>query len=139
MKIWGKDFGYRLTETERKHLSKDKTYSYTVKIDGEKKINDYCKIIPKFKLSFEDCEPAIVKKGEQKESFTKGKIKISIKADLESDYNKVWEDTAGKTLIRAFMHKYVMHSDLSKFEKIAKHELKQLEKTFGAYLNLHNL
>ena len=76
---------------------------------AERDVEEYYKFkIGIFLHTFDTQDVEVVMKDGSKKNFTKGRLWIQFKGEVETDYEKRWEENAFYANLRNFYHKYVI-------------------------------
>ena len=130
-KTWFKDNGYIHIEKKYEEVIKGKTKDIKIKWEGNKKFDDYTKIVIKMKVKVSGAQQVKNKN----EKLTKGKLKISLSAKMVTDYEDKIKNPMGK-LWMGFQEKFFSPHKRFKFEKEIKEDTYNLYNRIKSFLNI---
>jgi len=102
-----------------------------------KKLTDYAKSVIKIVVKVDDCVDVKVKKAGKEQKLQKGKLEISFKGTLETDYESIWEAYTWMYVLRTLFEKYFWRPLFSPYERAVREDIDHLKSEVSGYLNIH--
>ncbi|MBU1245472.1 MAG: hypothetical protein ABIJ20_03360 [Nanoarchaeota archaeon] len=130
-KTWFKDNEYGHVEKKYEETIKGKTKDIKIGWEGNKKFDDYTKAVIKMKIKVSDSQQVEHKD----EKLTKGTLKISLSADMVTDYDDKVSNPMGK-LWRGLQEKFFSPHKRFKFQKEIQEDANNLYNRIKSFLNI---
>jgi len=133
---WIKDEGYNVSE--KKYEEKISSFGKEILIEWEakKKISDYFRNIISMKWHILGMNDAEVEINGKKEKTNKGEVKITIAAELESDYEKSWEKNPWWKFLRGTYDKYIIRTTKEAYEDRLQSKAESYVENVKSFLRL---
>ncbi len=138
MKKWMVDRHYEFHEKKFKekpkgHFFPDKEISWW----AEKKLTDYIKFRIEISMHLWNAEPVQISKNGEKKDMINGRMEITIKGDIITDYSKEFEKSSLFKNIENFLNKRILYKDiLLKYADSFDYELFAFENDIKKYLGM---
>lgn len=113
---WLKDEGYKVKETEYVEKVSGFGKEILLKWEAHKKVTDYFKQVIYVDWHILGMKDAEVEQDGKKISTNKGEIAITVRAELERDYEERWEDKKFWKFLRGVYEKYVIRTTVDEYE-----------------------
>ena len=134
---WCSNKGYVPIESKHSEVTKDDGKYVEIDFDPFKKVTDFSKNVFKIKLLCSNVTDIIMEQEGQKKKLNQGKIQLVFTGWLETDYEHRWETKPIFYVIRTFFEKYVYGRFVAGYHTAIKKDLKELQDSYKAYLNLY--
>ena len=125
-------YDYDIDEKEYKDESSGGLKSLTVKWAADKKLDDYNKAIIKLKFKLSKCKETYVDGAKVME----GNLNLSVKVEVERDYDDKWSKSPFKKLSMALYGKYVADEKQNYVDKLVKNLIDNLKNEVKQYLKI---
>lgn len=132
LKKWFKSKGYDVTEKMYITKAKGDLKNVTIKWESDRKPTDYDKYIIKCGIDASD-----LKEGEvDSVKVVQGKVKVTIDADHEKDYDERWRGKPTLNFLRAVYDKFVIEEKENNLVKNLKKDCEALSSEIKGYFNI---
>lgn len=101
-----------------------------------RKVTDYFKFVIKLDWHILGMNPAEIERDGKKEKTNKGEVKITIRGELEKDYENRWEDKPFNKFLRGVYEKYIIRATITEYEDDLTDECVKLVSQIKAFLEL---
>jgi hypothetical protein len=133
---WLKDEGYSVAETEYTEKLSSFGKEIMIKWEAKKKVTDYYRNSIQVEWHILGMKDAEVERDGKKESTNKGEIKISVGADLETDYEEKWEAKPFWKFMRGVYDKYIIRTTTDEYEDRLSGQGEEYVKDIKAFLQI---
>jgi len=113
---WLKDEHFNVAEEEYTEKISSIGKEIVIKWTAKKKISDYFRQVVSLKWHIIGMADAEVEVSGKKQKTNKGDLKIEIKAELERDYEKRWEDKPLNKFFRGIYDRYIIRTTIDEYE-----------------------
>lgn len=137
IKDWFGKNSYVWIEVQSSEFVKENGKEIYINLQPWKKISDYAKFQVKVEVFMTEVKDAEVEKDGVKVKLNKGSINIILDGYLITDYENRWEQKAMYVFIRTLYDKFILRSQLEKYEAILSDEVEQLRSIIKSHLNLY--
>jgi len=117
---WLKDDHYNVSEDEYTEKISQAGKEIVIKWKAKKNISDYFRNVISLKWHIITMTDAEVEIDGEKKKTNKGDLGIEIKAELERDYEKRWEDKPFYKFFRGIYDKYIIRTTREQYENNLK-------------------
>ena len=132
LKLFMKKYDYNIDENIYETKTSKQELKTTLIVWGcDRKVDDYNKIIIKPKIILSDYKEGTI----DRKKIIEGKIEISIKVEIERDYDENWKKSPIKRFFRAVYDKYVVEAKQEKINSEAKNIVSKLKTEINQYFN----
>lgn len=134
LKNWMKRRNYKEGELKYKETKKDGKISTEIIYGGQKKVDDYIKIMLEIQIKAIDLVE-VIKKGSKKKMHD-GKLELVFMGYLQKDYENKWEKNPVLLFFREVYDKWVIGDRITKIENELKDDVNKLINEVKAFLKL---
>lgn len=132
LKKWFKSKGYDVTEKLYESKAKATLKSIKIKWECDRKPTDYDKYIIKLGIDCSDLNEGEV----DKVKVVEGKVKVSVEAEHEKDYDEKWRGKPTLNFFRAIYDKFVIEEKENAIAKNLKKDTDSLVSEVKNYFNI---
>ncbi|MEM4605655.1 MAG: hypothetical protein QW103_01290 [Candidatus Pacearchaeota archaeon] len=133
---WFKDNKYNLFEEEYTEKLQANGKEIVIRWSAKKKVSDYFKEVISLRWHILGLIETEVQVGDKKEKTNKGEVKLSIKADLEKDYEENWSKTPFYKFLRGTYEKYIIRNTIDLYEDRLQDKATEFCEDVKTFLNL---